>query len=290
MKDFDIITDSSCDLPAATAKDLGISVVPLSVSVEGKTYVNYLDGREIDFQTYYALLHAGKSAVTSAANVSQFLALMEESLLRGKDVLYLGFSSALSGTYNVGAVAASELAVKYPERKLRTIDTLSASLGQGLLVYLASQQADSGKTIDEVADYVEETKLRLCHWFTVDDLNYLHRGGRVSKTTAAVGSTLGIKPVLHIDNNGCLTKTGIARGRKSSIKSLAEKMKLLAADPQDQTVFISHGDCMEDAEYLAQIIKDEIGVKNILINYIGPVIGTHSGPGTLALFFLGTER
>ena len=218
MKDFCIMTDSSCDLPAKTAEELGVSVVPLSVLANGKTYVNYLDGREIDFQAYYALLRSNKIAVTSAPNVTQFTEVMEEILLQGKDILYLGFSSALSGTYSVGAVAASGLALKYPERKILTIDTLSASLGQGLLVYLASQQAGSGKTINEVADFVEETKLHLCHWFTVDDLNYLHRGGRVSKTTAIVGGTLGIKPIMHIwDNNGCLTKAGVARGRKASI-------------------------------------------------------------------------
>lgn len=290
MKSFCILTDSSCDLPAKMAEQLEISVVPLSVLIDGKSYADDLDGRGIGFREYYALLRSGKSAVTSSVNISQFLTVMEEMLLRGKDVLYLGFSSALSGTYDAASLAAKELALKYPERKIRTIDTLSASLGQGLLVYLAARQAEAGKTMDEVADFVEKTKSHLCQWFTVDDLDFLHRGGRVSKATAVVGGTLGIKPILHVDNDGRLTKIGVIRGRKASIQALVEKMKALACNPQDQTVFISHGDCIGDAEYLAQMIRDEIGVKNIFINYIGPVNGAHSGPGSLCLFFVGTER
>ncbi|WP_326974518.1 DegV family protein [Caproicibacter sp. BJN0012] len=290
MKDFCILTDSSCDLPAKAAGELEISVVPLSVLIDGKSYSNYLDGREIGFEEYYALLRSGKSAVTSSVNVSQFLTIMEEMLLRGKNILYLGFSSALSGTYDAASLAAKELALKYPERKIRTIDTLSASLGQGLLVYLAARQAEAGKTMDEVADFVVKTRSHLCQWFTVDDLDFLHRGGRVSKATAVVGGALGIRPILHVDNGGRLTKAGVARGRKASIQALVEKMKASVSDPQDQTVFISHGDCIGDAESLARMIRDEVGVKTIFINYIGPVNGAHSGPGTLCLFFVGAER
>ena len=215
---------------------------------------------------------------------------MEPHLQAGEDILYLGFSSALSGTYNAGAVAAQQLAEKYPERKLYAVDTLSASMGQGLLVYLTVQQKRAGATIEQARDYAEAQKLHLCHWFAVDDLNHLHRGGRVSATPAVLGTVLNIKPVLHMDNEGGLIFMEKVRGRRNSIKRMLEKMRETAIEPEKQIVFMSHGDCLEDAEYLAGRIREEWGVKDVVINYVGPVIGAHSGPGTLALFFLGTER
>ena len=290
MNDYVIITDSSCDLPASLAQELELTIVPLTVTIDGKSYVNYLDGSDISFSQCYALLRAEKEATTSAVNVDQFIQTMEPFLQEGKDVLYLGFSSGLSGTFNAGAVAASQLTEKYPQRKIFAVDTLCASLGQGMLVYLAVQKKREGQDIEQVRDYVEQNKLHLCHWFTVDDLHHLKRGGRISATSAFVGTVLGIKPVLHVDDNGRLIFMEKVRGRRSSIKRMAEKMEQTAIAPSQQTIFISHGDCVEDAEYLAQMVRDRMGVKNVIINYVGPVIGSHSGPGTLALFFLGTQR
>lgn len=290
MSQYIIMTDSSCDLPAGLAAELELEVLPLSVLIDGKSYVNYLDERDITFADCYAALRAGKNATTSAVNVEAFVQAMEPHLQAGEDILYLGFSSALSGTYNAGAVAAQQLAEKYPERKLYAVDTLSASMGQGLLVYLTVQQKRAGATIEQARDYAEAQKLHLCHWFTVDDLNHLHRGGRVSATSAVLGTVLNIKPVLHMDNEGRLIFMEKVRGRRNSIKRMLEKMRETAIEPGKQIVFMSHGDCLEDAEYLAGRIREEWGVKDVVINYVGPVIGAHSGPGTLALFFLGTER
>ena len=202
----------------------------------------------------------------------------------------MAFSSGLSGTCSAGTIAARDLAEEFPERKILVVDTLCAALGQGLLVYLTAKKRAEGATLEEAAQYAEETKLSLCHWFTVDDLFFLKRGGRLSGATALVGSALGIKPVLHVDDEGHLVKVSTARGRKNSLKALADKMAETAIDPQNQTVFIGHGDCLEDAQYLADLLKSSCGFKEILIDYVGPVIGAHSGPGTMALFFLGTRR
>ena len=290
MSDYIIMTDSSCDLPAALAEQMELTVLPLYVDVDGQVYTNYLDEREISFTEIYAKLRTKCPAKTSAVNMNDFLGPMEALLAEGKDVLYIGFSSGLSGTYNAGAMAAQELADKYPQRKLYTVDSLSASLGQGLLLYLAWQEKQKGKTIEEVRDFVEANKLHLCHWFTIEDLMFLKRGGRVSGATAIVGSMLSIKPVMHMDNEGHLIKVDTARGRKASIKALADRAEKLGIDLQNQTIFISHGDCIDDANYLADIMRTRFNVKDVVINYVGPVIGAHSGPGTIALFFLGTER
>lgn len=219
MSQYIIMTDSSCDLPAGLAAELELEVLPLSVLIDGKSYVNYLDERDITFADCYAALRAGKNATTSAVNVEAFVQAMEPHLQAGEDILYLGFSSALSGTYNAGAVAAQQLAEKYPERKLYAVDTLSASMGQGLLVYLTVQQKRAGATIEQARDYAEAQKLHLCHWFTVDDLNHLHRGGRVSATSAVLGTVLNIKPVLHMDNEGRLIFMEKVRGRRNSINA-----------------------------------------------------------------------
>ena len=230
------------------------------------------------------------SATTSAVNVDAFTEAFEAILKEGDDVLYLGLSSGLSATYHASELAAEDLAAKYPERKIIVIDTLAASLGHGMLVYLAVQKKREGASIEETRDYILEKVPQTCHWFTVDDLFFLKRGGRVSATTAIVGTALGIKPVMHVDDEGHLIKKEIARGRKKSLAALCEKMKSTVISPEEQTIFISHGDCLEDAEYLADMIRREIGVKEIIIDYIGSVIGTHAGPGTIALFYLGTHR
>ncbi|MDO4867680.1 MAG: DegV family protein [Clostridia bacterium] len=290
MSDFVIMTDSSCDLPASLAEEMELTVLPLTYYIEDKVYTNYLDEREIAFSEIYAKLRTKCPAKTSAVNMNDFMAPMESLLSAGKDVLYIGFSSGLSGTYNAGAAAAKELAERFPERKIFTVDSLCASLGQGLLVYHAWQEKQKGKTIEEVRDFTENTKLHLCHWFTIDDLMFLKRGGRISGATAVVGSMLNIKPVMHVDNDGHLIKVDTARGRKASIKALAEKAGQLGIDLDQQTIFISHGDCVEEANYLADIMRTRFNVKKVLVNYVGPVIGAHSGPGTIALFFLGRER
>ena len=288
--DFLIITDSTCDMPQEMADELGLAILPIRVSMEDKEYAHYLDGRELGFHEFYEKLRAGVPAKTSAANQEDFLSLMEPALAAGRDVLYIGFSSGLSSTYNVGVMTAAQLAEKYPERKVYTVDSLSASLGQGLLVYHAVQQKLAGRSIDEVRTFVEETRLHLCHWFTVDDLQPLKRGGRVSAAAAAFGTMLNIKPVLHVDDEGHLIPVGKVQGRTTSIKALLKKMQETAIDPAEQVVFISHGDCEKDAEKLAAMVRESIGPKEIILNPIGPVIGAHSGPGTAALFFLGTKR
>ncbi len=289
MIDYIIMTDSSCDLPAEIAQKFEISCVPLSTQIGGKTYLNLLDGSGVDVKWFYDQLRDKQHAVTSAANAQAIAEYMEPWLQAGRDVLYLGFSSGLSSTYEAGVMAAEELSAKYPQRKIFTVDTLAASLGQGLLVYLTALEREKGCTIEEARVFAENIKLRVCHWFTVDDLFHLKRGGRVSATAAVMGSMLGIKPVLHVDNDGHLINMEKARGRRASIERLAQKAQELGEDLKDQIVFISHGDCPEDAAYLERRMR-EIGVRDTLINYIGPVIGTHSGPGTLALFFLGRER
>ena len=223
MSDFVIMTDSSCDLPAALAEEMELTVLPLYVDVDGQKYTNYLDEREISFAEIYAKLRTKCPAKTSAVNMNDFMEPMESLLAAGKDVLYIGFSSGLSGTYNAGVLAARELSEKYPERKIYTVDSLCASMGQGLLVWHAWNEKRKGATIEQVRDFTEQTKLHLCHWFTIDDLMFLKRGGRVSGATAVVGSMLSIKPVMHVDNDGHLIKVDTARGRKASIKALADK-------------------------------------------------------------------
>lgn len=290
MSDFVIMTDSSCDLPAALADEMELTVLPLYVDVDGQKYTNYLDEREIAFSDIYAKLRTKCPAKTSSVNMLDFMEPMESLLSAGKDILYIGFSSGLSGTFNAGAMAAKELSDKYPERRIYAVDSLCASLGQGLLIYLAWQEKQKGASIEEVRDFTENTKLHLCHWFTIDDLMFLKRGGRISGATAIVGSMLSIKPVMHVDNDGHLIKVDTARGRKASIKALADRAGQLGIDLENQTVFISHGDCLEEANYLADIMRARFNVKKVVINYVGPVIGAHSGPGTIALFFLGRER
>ena len=290
MSDFVILTDSSADLGADLVQQLDVRVLPLSFTIQDHVYHNYPDNREMEPHAFYEMLRAGEVATTSAVNVAQYTEALEPLLQEGRDVLVLAFSSGLSATYSSSVIAVEDLREKYPDRKLYTVDTLCASLGQGLLVYLAAQQRAQGKSIEEVRDWAEANKLKLCHQFTVDDLHFLKRGGRISATTAVVGSMLKIKPVLHVDNEGRLINIGKARGRAASLKALVDKMEQTAIDPGDQTVFISHGDCLEDAQMVAQMVRDRFGVQNVYLNYVGPVIGAHSGPGTLALFYVGIER
>lgn len=289
-KTYQIITDSSCDLPQELADSLDLIVQPLQFVMEGKTYSNYLDGREIGFPEFFAKIRAGVTATTSAVNPESFREVMEPVLQKGLDVLFIGFSSGLSTTYQSGVIAAEDLREKYPERKIITIDSLCASLGQGLYVYLAAKKQQAGATIDELAAYLDEIKLHLCHWFTVTDLMHLKRGGRIPASTALLGTMLQIKPVMHMDNEGKLVSVGKAKGRRASLDAIAQKLHDTSVNPEEQTVFICHGDCREEAEYVAKKLKEESHVKEVIINYVGPVIGAHTGCGVVSVFFLGTER
>ena len=290
MNDYVILTDSSADLDQKMVADLGLEVLPLTFLVEEKSYHDFPDGREMNPRDFYQKVRDGAMPTTNAVNVGQATDAIEPLLKAGKDVLFLAFSSGLSTTYNSIKIAGEELSEQYPERKVYVVDTLCASLGQGLLVWYAVQHKRAGESIEQVRDWVEENKLHLCHWFTVNDLMHLKRGGRVSAATALVGTMLSIKPVLHVDNDGHLINVSKARGRKSSLDALAAKVGELAIDPAEQTMFLSHSDCLEDARYVADRIKAKYGTQNFYFNYIGPVIGSHTGVGCVALFFLGRER
>ncbi len=288
MNDFIIFTDSSCDISPETLGEWGVSYSSLTFTFDDseKQFTN----DEMSAVDFYNKMREGHSAKTSAVNVESFVKSFEPHLSAGHDVLYLGFSSGLSNTYNSGRIAAEQLRVSYPERKIIAVDTLSASAGFGLLLYLAVQKKESGASIDETASYVRDTVPHLCHWFTVDDLDYLKRGGRISPTVAFIGKALGIKPVLHMDNEGHLINMSKVRGRKASLDALADKYGQLAEDPENGTVFISNGDCAQDVEYLSNVLHDRYNAKVKLVTYVGPVIGAHTGPGVLALFFIGKER
>ena len=284
---YQIITDSCCDFPTPMYETLGLSFVPLSVEFRGETN----DDRNDDsLKEMYDGLRSGQAAKTSAVNPSRWGEVIEPALSAGQDVLVLAFSSGLSTTYQSAVIAAEELGEKYPDRTIRVVDTLCASMGQGLLVWYACKKRDEGLSLDALYSWVMENRLHLCHWFTVDDLMYLKRGGRISAATALVGTMLQIKPLLHVDDEGHLISMTKARGRKAAIDALVRKAQELGAGYDNSTMFISHGDCREDAEYLAQQLKEKCGVKEVVISYVGAVIGSHSGPGTLALFFLGSHR
>ena len=290
MAEYVLFTESTADLTAELVQQLGGEVLPMLFSLDGKEYNNYPDNREMDPHLFYQRLRAGEVATTAAVNMNQYVEAIEPLLQAGRDVLVLAFSSGLSATFQSSKLAVEELSEKYPERKLYTVDTLCASLGQGLLVWYAAQERKKGRTIEEVRDWAEANKLSLCHQFTVDDLHFLKRGGRISATTAVVGSMLQIKPLLHVDQEGKLTAVGKARGRHAALKALVDRMEKTVTDEGRETVFISHGDCEADAEFVADEVRRRFGVQDIYINYVGPVIGNHSGPGTLALFFLGSRR
>ena len=287
---FEIVTDSSCNLTEATIDELGLHILPLTFMVDGTEHRSYLKGQVTDLRQFYTMMRAGKVIKTSLPNVAESEQTLRSILDAGKDVLYLGFSSGLSGTYESTALLCRQLSDAYPDRKLVAVDTLAASGGEGLLVYHAAQLARAGKSLEEVAQWVEDNKLHLAHWFTVDDLMFLFRGGRVSRTSAWAGTMLNIKPVMHVDDEGHLIPLEKVRGRKKSLKALVKHMSASVNRPIQEPVFITHGDCIEDAEYLAGLVRDELGVSDIRINYVDPVIGAHSGPGTMALFFLADKR
>ena len=289
MSEYVITTDNNSDLPEEYLKDHGVGCMYLSYSMDGKNYTheNFLPEHE-----FYEAMRNGSMPTTAQVNPENAKALLEPYLKEGKDILHIAFSSGLSGTYNSSRIAAEELMEEYPDRKIIVVDSLSASLGQGLLVWLAQQKKELGQTLENVADWAEKNKLKMVHLFTVDDLNHLYRGGRVSRTTAIVGSMLNIKPVLHVDNEGKLTAIGKVRGRKKALQELVKLMdeKIGSFGADCDTIFISHGDCEQDAQYVAAKVKEKYNIKNIIINQVGATIGAHSGPGTMALFFVGEVR
>lgn len=289
MRDYIIATDSCCDFDENLIRELDLTVIPLSVHLGQDHFRNY-PGEMPESHVFYTRLSKGEPAQTSAPNVEAFKDAFRPFLEAGKDVLYLGFSSALSATYQNAAMAVEELREAFPDAVIRAVDTLCASMGQGLLVDLAVQEKRKGKSLEEVASFVQETIPHLCHWFTVGDLSQLRRGGRLSAGKAIMGNLLNIKPVLHVDHEGRLVPMESAKGRKKSVEALVRHMEETAIAPETQRIYISHGDCLGDAEVLAAAIQSKLGVASVTIGDVGPVIGAHSGLGTLALFFLGKER
>ena len=288
MNPYVILTDSGCDIIPETLSEWKVKYISLTFRFNGeeKEYEN----DEMSSHDFYNRMREGSIAKTAAINAERFRLFFEQELKQGNDILYLGFSSGLSATYNAARMAAEQLATDYPERNIVTIDTLAASAGFGFLVALAARARDDGKTLDEVAELTRSYIPRLCHWFTVDDLVYLKRGGRISPTVAFVGNMLGIKPVLHVDDDGHLINITKVRGRKASIAALAKKYGELLEHADMNEVFISHGDCIADAEALKTILETQYGARVTLITPVGTVIGAHSGPGTLAVFFIGSKR
>ena len=287
MRDYVITVNSTVDLPKEWLEERHVPVVPLKYTIDGETYT---DMEGLSAKEFFAKLREGKMSVTSQVNPEEAAELLEPYVKDGKDVLHLGFSSGLSGTLNSMRIAGQMLEEKYPEAKVIVIDTLCACLGEGLLLYKALQQKAMGKTIDETAQWVEENKLHICHDVTVDDLNHLHRGGRISKTTAVLGTLVQIKPIIHMDDNGKLQVIGKERGRKKSLNKIVDMAVEQSKGWDNDLILITHGDCIEDAEYVAKLVREKMGIDNILINNIGTVIGSHTGPGVVAVFCMGNKR
>lgn len=287
MRDYVITVNSTVDLPKEWLEERNVPVVPLRYTMDGQTYE---DMSGLTAKEFFAKLREGKMSVTSQVNPEEAKAALEPFLKEGKDVLHLAFSSGLSGTCNSMKIAGEELREEYPEAKVIVIDTLCACLGEGLLLYKALQQKATGKTIEETAAWVEENKLHICHDVTVDDLNHLHRGGRISKATAVVGTMVKIKPIIHMDNEGKLQVIGKERGRKKSLNKIVDMAVEQSKGWDNDIIMITHGDCIEDAEYVASLVREKMGIDNILINNIGTVIGSHTGPGVVAVFCMGNKR
>ena len=288
MHEYIIFTDSCCDIPPKMLKEWGVSYANMTFSFAGeeKEYI----GTDISNHDFYERMRQGAHATTAAINADTFTGAFSSVLEEGKDILYVAFSSGLSTTVNSAHMAAEELKEKYPDRKIIIVDTLAASAGGGLMVYMAVAKKNEGATIEENAAYIESLIPHHCIWFTVDDLEYLKRGGRVSPLVAFAGGILGIKPILQMDEEGHLIKVSTARGRKKAIEALANKYAELSYVEKNTPIFVSHGDCEEDARQLVALLKERHGAEVTLLTEIGPVIGSHSGPGTIALFFLGKER
>lgn len=289
MREYVITTDNTADLPYSYYKQHDIEYMYLTYQMEGETYGKQ---DEMEFKDFYERMRKGSIPTTSQVNSEEAKEVLRPLLIQGKDILHLAFSSGLSGSYNSVRMAAEELREEFPERKIVVIDSLCASLGEGLFVDKAVEMKEEGKSLEENAAWLEEHKLNFCHVFTVDNLFHLHRGGRVSKVAAVVGTMISLKPLLYVDNEGHLIPLKNVRGRRKSLSGLVTMMEERIGDWKDKNtkIFISHGDCQEDAEYVARLVKEKFGYETFLINTIGATIGAHAGPGTVALFFLGEYR
>lgn len=290
MSSFSIVADTGCDMPAALAEKLGITAVPLKVIIGGKTIASSLSKLDIGNNSFYDLLRNGVDVKTASPSIDDFIRYFKKQLDRGKDILYIGFSSGLSGSYNVGCIAAEELREEYPERKILTVDSLNGSMGVSLLIHYCVQKQREGATLEETFEYAESIKMNVCTWITLDDLHHIKKGGRISPTAAVIGSVMNIKPVLKVNNSGKIDVVYKARGRKLAIAKLVEQMGQHYYPDGNDIVFINHADCQEDADLLARSITKNYGITDFVISDIGPVLGTHSGPGGLALYFIGDER
>lgn len=288
MRDYVIFADSACDISPELLNEWGVKYCSLSL-VFNDDPKEYLD-HEIPSKDFYNRMRNGALPKTSAANMGKFVAAFEEIVKDEKDILYIAFSSGLSSTCNFAREAAKEIMNQYEGSKITVVDSLCASAGYGLLLYLAVEKKNTGMSMNDIAEFVENKKLNVAHWFTVDDLKYLKAGGRISATTALLGGMLNIKPVMKVDDNGKLISVSKVRGRKAALKAIADEYAKTAIDKKNGVVFISHGDCIDDANELAGMVKENSGATVKLITNIGPVIGSHSGPGTLALFFLVEKR
>lgn len=287
--EFKIISDSTSDLPHQIVEELNLTILPLKFYIDDVEYYNYSDHRMISPKDFYAKMKSGATPSTAQINPDEFIEVMKPILDKGEDVLILLFSSALSGTYNSARIAQELMSLEYPDRKIIINDTKAASLGEGLLVYLASLEKQKGKSIEEVNQFVNQTKMQVAHWFTVDDINHLRRGGRITSVASLVAKTLNIKPVMHVDGEGRLIPRQKVMGRKKSIKTLFEQMKKTAL-PNQEVVFIGHADCLEEAMDLSHMIEEHFNIIPTVVGDIGPVIGSHAGHGTLGLFFLAENR
>lgn len=289
MSDFKIITNTTADLPADYIRENNLGLMVFNYTIKGETYNK---GHELDWKEFYHMMRDGNMPTTSQVNPEECRTYFEEYLKECRQLLYICFSSGLSGTYNNACLAADMVMEEHPDCKITVIDSRCASMGEGLLVHKAVMLQKAGKSIEETADWVEEHIPHLVHIFTVDDLNHLYRGGRVSRTAAVVGTVVGIKPILHVDGEGHLIPIQKVRGRKKSLHALVDYMaeKMGSYRDENDIIFISHGDALEDAEAVRDEIKERFGIDSFLINHIGPTIGAHSGPGTIALFFMGESR
>ena len=287
MREFVSTVNSTVDLPKEWLKERNVPVLPLNYTIDGQTYQ---DMEGLSAKEFFQKLREGHMSVTSQINPEEAREMMEPFLKEGKDLLHLAFSSGLSGTYNSMRIAAEELAEDYPDAKIIVIDTLCACMGEGLLLYKVLQLKDQGKTLEEIAEWVEANKLHICHNVTVDDLNHLHRGGRISKTAAVFGTLVQVKPIIHMDENGKLQVIGKERGRKRSLNKIVDMAVEQSEGWENDMVMITHGDCIEDAEYVAERVKEKLGNPEVLINNIGTVIGSHTGPGVVAVFLMGNKR
>ena len=290
MRDYIIMTDSCCDLTAEEIRELDLTVLPLTYTLDGVSHRNDVFHPEMTNKEFFQKIREGADCSTSAVSVGEFHDAMRPILEAGKDILCVSFSSALSTTYQSACIAAEDLRPEFPEARIIVIDSLSASRGQGMLLWYTAQEKKKGRTLEELADYVRETLPHQCHWFTVDDLNHLKRGGRVSAATALFGTMLAIKPVMYTSPEGKLIPMGKARGMEAALTELVNTMDKLAIRPIREPVFICHADCQDSVDFVKGLLKERFGITDVRADYIGPVIGSHTGCGTLGLFFMGTER